>query len=320
MVSEFQIEPVDWLKHSEALISIRTDVFIREQNVSERDEIDGLDPECWHLLCRRSVTGEPVGCARMTKSGKIGRVAVLPAFRRQGLGAEIVRLAVKTLVDSGQSPYLDAQVSAIGFYERLGFYPVGDEFMDANIPHRRMRFKEADSVSEDGDNSNSDPIRAASKAEKIEQFEQHFDELLSSSNSDVFILCPKGSLPWLCAENNLSSLRRRLIGQSSVAVQLLIDEKQPELAQIAPLLHLARKLPSKLLIRCINDDSVQFDQLVMFDRAQKLAVGVDNKEAGPEYCELTRLHPNKAQIERDAFSQIWEHQTWNNPYLREINI
>ena len=35
----------------------------------------------------------------------------------------------------------DAQVRAIGFYERLGFRAEGGEFLDAGIPHRRMRLR-----------------------------------------------------------------------------------------------------------------------------------------------------------------------------------
>jgi predicted GNAT family N-acyltransferase len=33
---------------------------------------------------------------------------------------------------------LAAQTHAVGFYERAGFHVVGDQFMDAGIPHRMM--------------------------------------------------------------------------------------------------------------------------------------------------------------------------------------
>jgi predicted GNAT family N-acyltransferase len=33
---------------------------------------------------------------------------------------------------------LNAQVYARGFYARFGFQTVGDEFIDAGIPHRKM--------------------------------------------------------------------------------------------------------------------------------------------------------------------------------------
>ena len=34
--------------------------------------------------------------------------------------------------------YLNAQTSAEGFYRPFGFRAVGDEFLDADIPHIRM--------------------------------------------------------------------------------------------------------------------------------------------------------------------------------------
>jgi predicted GNAT family N-acyltransferase len=35
--------------------------------------------------------------------------------------------------------YLGAQVHAVGFYEKLGFEVEGEEFIDADVPHRHMR-------------------------------------------------------------------------------------------------------------------------------------------------------------------------------------
>ena len=34
--------------------------------------------------------------------------------------------------------FLHAQTSATGFYQRHGFHALGEEFMDAGIPHRYM--------------------------------------------------------------------------------------------------------------------------------------------------------------------------------------
>jgi predicted GNAT family N-acyltransferase len=36
---------------------------------------------------------------------------------------------------------LGAQIQALGFYEKLGFKKVGDEYLDANIPHYMMIIK-----------------------------------------------------------------------------------------------------------------------------------------------------------------------------------
>ncbi len=121
---------------------LRRVVFIEEQGVSEADEVDGLDEGALHLLACHGA--EPVGTARILvkgRTGKIGRVCVLPAARGTGLGAGLIRAALAVLRDQPgvTEAYLGSQSHATGFYEKLGFVVEGDEFIDAGIPHRHMR-------------------------------------------------------------------------------------------------------------------------------------------------------------------------------------
>jgi ElaA protein len=121
---------------------LRRVVFIEEQGVSEADEVDDLDGEAIHLLA--VANGTPVGTARlllMGKVGKIGRVCVLPEARGTGLGAALILAALEELQRHAgvREAYLGAQVHAVGFYEKLGFAVEGDEFIDADVPHRHMR-------------------------------------------------------------------------------------------------------------------------------------------------------------------------------------
>ncbi|PZR01113.1 MAG: drug:proton antiporter [Cereibacter sphaeroides] len=120
---------------------LRRTVFIEEQGVSEADEVDGRDEEAIHLLA--TVDGRPVGTARILiegNTGKIGRVCVLPDQRGSGLGAALIRAAVDELraIPEVKRAKLGAQVHALGFYERLGFTPIGPVYMDAGIEHRDM--------------------------------------------------------------------------------------------------------------------------------------------------------------------------------------
>jgi ElaA protein len=122
-------------------LALRRRVFIEEQGVSEADEVDGLDPVALHLLAMQDAT--PVGTARILLDGavgKIGRVCVLEEARGVGLGAALIRAAVAELraMPGVAKAKLGAQVHALGFYERLGFEPVGPVYMDAGIPHRDM--------------------------------------------------------------------------------------------------------------------------------------------------------------------------------------
>lgn len=120
-------------------LALRRVVFVEEQNVPVPDEIDGLDPDCLHLLAVDGTT--PVGTARILIDGdvaKIGRVCVLPSHRGTGLGAALIRAALEAVQGRAMQAKLGAQTHALGFYEKLGFTVTGPIYDDAGIPHRDM--------------------------------------------------------------------------------------------------------------------------------------------------------------------------------------
>lgn len=121
--------------------ALRRSVFIEEQGVSEAVEVDDLDDEAIHLLA--SLNGKPIGSARLLtlgETGKIGRVCILPEARGTGLGAALMRAAIDRFraVPGVKKVKLGAQTHALGFYERLGFTAIGDDFDEAGIAHREM--------------------------------------------------------------------------------------------------------------------------------------------------------------------------------------
>lgn len=122
---------------------VRRTVFIEEQRIAERDEWDELDPVIAHVLAfaaSDTTKRDAVGTGRLEPTGKIGRVAVLPPHRGTGAGVAIMRGLMDLAAERGFTEvYLNAQVSAAGFYERLGFRADGPEFDEVGIPHQRMR-------------------------------------------------------------------------------------------------------------------------------------------------------------------------------------
>jgi predicted GNAT family N-acyltransferase len=91
-----------------------------------------------HVLALAGDT--PVGCGRLLASGKIGRMAVLPARRGKGIGAALLERLLEISRKQGlPEVMLSAQVAAIPFYQRAGFAVCSPEFDDAGIPHREMR-------------------------------------------------------------------------------------------------------------------------------------------------------------------------------------
>ncbi len=134
----FILRPAHWAHDRAALEHVRRRVFIEEQGVPEAEEWDAADPAAWHVLAL-GPNRDPVGTGRLEATGKIGRIAVLPAFRGAGVGAAIVRHLVNHATEIGFTKvYLHSQAAATGFYERLGFRAVGPVFDEVGIPHVRM--------------------------------------------------------------------------------------------------------------------------------------------------------------------------------------
>lgn len=128
----------DWMQEKELMMSVRRLVFVVEQRVPEDIEIDELDPVCVHVLALTG-DGRPVGTARMTGNGRIGRCAVLEQWRGHGIATRLVTMLIEKAVESGLSSVcLNSQVTAMPFYEKLGFVPRGTEFVEAGIIHKPM--------------------------------------------------------------------------------------------------------------------------------------------------------------------------------------
>jgi len=119
------------------IMKVRNAVFVEEQGVSAELELDDKDELCSHALILND--GDPIATGRIESDGHIGRIAVLKAFRQEGLGRRVVQQLEQTAMDLGlKRVYLGAQLTAIGFYEKLGYHCYGEIFMDAGIEHRHM--------------------------------------------------------------------------------------------------------------------------------------------------------------------------------------
>ena len=137
----FTIRPVNWATSYDDLHAVRRAVFIEEQRVPEALEWDDVDERCYHVLAV-SDDGSPIGTGRLLPDGHIGRMAVLRQWRGQGVGSAILQMLLDLARKDGlQAIALNAQTHAIGFYARHGFTVFGDEFLDAGIPHRKMRIQ-----------------------------------------------------------------------------------------------------------------------------------------------------------------------------------
>lgn len=138
MSPAFTVRPARWDADENAIARLRRAVFIEEQGVPEALEWEAQDGEClWFLAFDGQ--GEPIGVARVTPEGRIGRMAVARSWRRRGVGGALLQVAIEAARARGhRSVQLSAQTHAMPFYERHGFVATGPAFLDAGIPHRTM--------------------------------------------------------------------------------------------------------------------------------------------------------------------------------------
>ncbi len=67
-------------------------------------------------------------------------MAVLPVWRRRGIGTRLLHTALEEAAAAGISTVaLAAQLPVVAFYEKLRFEPYGEIFQEAGLPHRMMR-------------------------------------------------------------------------------------------------------------------------------------------------------------------------------------
>src|SRR4029078_6841341 len=121
-----RIELMSWDEAREVARPIRLTVFVEEQRVPVEIEWDDEDAKSTHALaydtqCAAIATG------RLLPDGHIGRMAVLQAWRGQGVGGAILERLIEVSRERGDREIaLFAQTHAVPFYRRYRFVETGE--------------------------------------------------------------------------------------------------------------------------------------------------------------------------------------------------
>lgn len=132
------------LENSEVyeILKSRAKVFMFEQKIWYLD-MDNVDYTADHLFLEEN--GEVVAYLRAFKGESdseihIGRV--LSTEHNKGLGTLLLNKALDYFKQNGvKTVLLNSQKTAVEFYEKFGFNTVGDEFIEAGIPHIKMEIE-----------------------------------------------------------------------------------------------------------------------------------------------------------------------------------
>jgi putative N-acetyltransferase (TIGR04045 family) len=130
---------------------IRHEVFVAEQRIFDESDHDAADVRADTCHVVGYVEGAPAGTVRLypvpaedpdERLWKGDRLAVLPEYRRAGLGAPLVRYAVATAAGLGGDRMIAyIQLENIVFFTRLGWRTVGAPGPYAGIEHQKMSIR-----------------------------------------------------------------------------------------------------------------------------------------------------------------------------------
>ncbi len=288
MVGAYRTRIASHAADFDALRSVRETVFVQEQRVPRELELDALDPQCTHVLAE-DANGHPIGAGRLTPDRRIGRMAVLPAWRGHGIGGAMLDALLQHAHDNGwQEVTLHAQVDAIAFYRRHGFIAYGERFQEAGIKHQSMRLRlDRVVVVEDCDTA---VVAAAT--------------LVRDARRRLYIRSRELDPGLYDAPAVLEAIRTFATAGRGNEVRILLHDADATQRAHAPLLVLAQRLPSVFAIREVEDpvDRNEASALLASD-----AGGYYHRPLGHRFDgEAMRFGAARARQLIDAFRPVWE--------------
>ena len=284
----FRVEIVAYDTAREQLHAVREEVFIGEQHVPAELERDALDPLSTHALATL-LDGTPVGAARLTPDRRIGRMAVLEAFRGRGIGEAMLAALLDEARRRGWTEVsLHAQVHALPFYARAGFVPAGPVFDEAGIPHRGMRRR----------------LPGASAVEDVDAAAAVLVALAGHARRELGLYSRTMDPGLLDRGEVLDALRRFAVRPGERRVRILLQDAATPQRVGAPLLPLAQRLPSVFAFREVRDpvDARYASAYVFIDSGGALFRPLGHRfdgEGGVDVAPVAR----RLQLE---FERVWE--------------
>ena len=127
------------------VLDLREAVLRRPLGLSLRNEDLSMDASDTIFVALQDDDTRVAGCVMMHplpghKRVKLRAMAVYPELQGSGLGRMLVQAAEAWAWQQGfETIVLHARKTALGFYERLGYEVLGEEFTEVGIPHRLMQ-------------------------------------------------------------------------------------------------------------------------------------------------------------------------------------
>ena len=303
--TEFRIDPADYTADFQDLRSVRETVFVLEQNVPIEEEWDELDPRCHHVIAR-DANHQPIGTGRLTPERKIGRMAVLKAWRNKGVGDALMVALMNQARSLGWTAVsLNAQVSAEAFYARHGFQPYGERFMEAGIEHQAMRRTlEPLAAPERGPAAPRGPSVASVEFDSLHEATEATLAVVRAARRELRLFTRDLDPVLYSQPAVLEAFKQYAIAGRGGVVQVIVLDPAAVQGQAHPLLGLAQRMTSVFQFRTpVDDVDLQVASAFLAnDRDGYLFRALGSRWEG----EWSPANPARTRQLLEHFGRVWE--------------
>ncbi|WP_144822042.1 GNAT family N-acetyltransferase [Marinobacter piscensis] len=319
-----RIQKYSWQFAPPQIRDIRHKVFVEEQNVPPELEWDATDEIADHFLAVLP-DDTPVGVARLfstsDETGHIGRMAILPGFRGQGMGEALLKHLIRESSEHYQELKLSAQKHAIAFYQRAGFHICSEPYQDAGIPHLDMRCLAPALLSDQAVSIRHHPMLLGTDTQPWLFDDESsmlglMDSIVGQARRRLW-LYDKLLDPDLYDRNRLRDLISELArGHHLSDVRLLIHDDKPLVKRRHQLVELMRRLPSHVKLKLVNRDYPHDDRPFMLaDREGVLCRHDFTRPSG--FAEFAGS--GRVRLLSDTYQRMWDAGR-NSLELRELRL
>jgi len=131
-------------KQYQQMVKLRDDILRKPLGLSFTPE--ELEKEKDHLLIGAYEDDSLLACCMLVEENpdtvRLRQMAVLNNLQGKGIGKALMIFAENLARDRGYKKIsMHARKNAIGFYEKMGYVRLGDEFEEITIPHYLMEKK-----------------------------------------------------------------------------------------------------------------------------------------------------------------------------------
>lgn len=305
-----RIRKYSWQLAPQSIKDIRQQVFIDEQKVPPALEWDDTDEIADHYLAVMP-DNTPAGVARLypsvTDTAHIGRMAILPEYRGQGIGERLLRHMMAEAAQQFQDLFLSAQVQAVPFYEASGFHVCSEPYDDAGIPHVDMRCLAPTLIVPQLGSRTSPMVMGKDPDSWLFNTETELvsimDSLANQATQKLWLYdreLEHDLYDRLRFREIVSSLARR---HRLSEVRILVHDDKPLVKRRHQIIELMKRLPSKIELRLVNDDYPFEDTpFMVIDRQGVLYRHEFDHPAG--FAQLASS--GRAKLLGESYQRMWD--------------